>query len=97
MELAAATIDDFSDRVGDIFVYSENGVNYPLLLKEATQKCGGMPGGRKPFLLIFSGPAGIGFNQGNYLLTNDRFGKIELFMVPGGWDGDSFILHAVFN
>ncbi len=51
---------------------------------------------RKPFALIFRGPAGPVLPQSIYALTNPAFESLEIFLVPVGKDAKGALYEAVF-
>ncbi|HZW26297.1 MAG TPA: hypothetical protein VFF26_12505 [Gallionella sp.] len=98
-DLTTLCLADFSAHVGNDFrLRAENG-ECQLKLKEArdSQRYSRNGQTRPPFSLIFSGPAGISFQQGTYTLDHDELGELHIFLVPVGIEQDSVQLEAVFN
>jgi len=95
------TFEDFRDLVGASFALCDDAgaAQVELRLAEATAlpARNGIPGGRPPFSLIFSGPLDRFAPQGLYLLKNDSFGEATLFMVPVGQTAEGFSYQALFN
>ena len=55
------------------------------------------PARRRPFALIFRGPAGSRLPQRLYRLTHDQLGQLELFLVPIQPDQQGARYEAIFN
>ncbi|MEZ4771042.1 MAG: hypothetical protein R2844_21810 [Caldilineales bacterium] len=51
---------------------------------------------RRPFALLFRGPAQPVLAQRTFQLDNDRLGALALFLVPVGPDGAAMQYEAVF-
>ena len=54
-------------------------------------------GGRRPFSLIFRGPAEPILSQQIYPLTHEAMGTLELFLVPVGQDKKGILYEALFT
>lgn len=52
--------------------------------------------GRTPFSLLFRGPRQPVLPQKIYLLEHDRLGRLEIFLVPLGPEGEAMRYEAVF-
>lgn len=52
---------------------------------------------RRPFVLKFTGPDGVGLPQGTYSFKHDAFGKFDMFIVPIERVENRLIFEAVFN
>ncbi|MBN9518956.1 hypothetical protein J0H58_10625 [bacterium] len=59
--------------------------------------CPGGPVRRHPFSLVFRACAAGYLPQGTFVLTHDRLGRLDVFLVPVGRDADGWLLEAVFN
>jgi len=53
--------------------------------------------GRRPFSLLFRGPAAPILPQRIYRLRHPTLGELDLFLVPIGPSGDGIGYEAVFN
>lgn len=98
-DLAALIINDFSPYIGKFVRLCDVNVECRLLLKEARDAKRYARSGlvREPFSLIFSGPAGLSFEQGTYTLEFDVLGEVPIFLVPVGIEDGAMQLEAVFN
>ncbi|HWQ33415.1 MAG TPA: hypothetical protein VNQ79_11210 [Blastocatellia bacterium] len=52
---------------------------------------------QQQFSLVFRGPETAPQRQGTYRLAHDRFGTLELFLVPIAKDRDGLQLEAIFT
>lgn len=94
-----ATIEMFSDKIGDAFVIEEPEVPpIPLTLVEASLLRNYAKAARPPFSLIFEthGAGGI-LMQRCYALRHPQLGLQQIFLVPIGGDGEAATYQAVFN
>jgi hypothetical protein len=92
--------EDFADKVGEVFVVSEQGVPaIPLTLTEAEPLPArmGLEGVRPPFSLIFLGKDPRVLPQRLYRLEHDDMGELMIFLVPIGKDTQGVNYQAVFN
>lgn len=96
------TVDLFVDRVGEEFVVSApGGPVVPMVLSHALE--GTEPGGpgpdgeeRRQFSLWFRGPAVPRLPQATYDVDHAGLGRIALFLVPLGPDGEGLRYEAAF-
>lgn len=57
-----------------------------------------IPGGRRPFSLLFLGPASHRYlPQGTYPLQHDVLGRLDLFVVPVGPQAGRMRYEVIFN
>jgi hypothetical protein len=94
------TVVDFKSRVGETFRAAAPGSTVDLVLAEVTDLAGRFQGDgsrRTPFSLIFRGPVQPFLPQQIYPLDNDVLGRLEIFLVPLGPDGQGMRYEAVFN
>lgn len=99
LDLATATAGLFRPHVGDPFpVGVEGELELELVLAEVSV-LGEAPAadGRAPFSLTFSGPAEPLLAQQIVPLEHAALGRVELFLVPIGRDGDGARYEAVFT
>jgi hypothetical protein len=92
--------EDFADKLGEVFVVSEQGVPaIPLTLTEAEPLPArmGMPGVRPPFSLIFLGKDPRVLPQRLYRLDHGGLGVLTIFLVPIGKDEHGVSYQAAFN
>ena len=93
-------IEDFADKVGDLFAIGEDGwPAIPLTLVEAEPLPERMAkrGARPPFSLIFLGKDPRVLPQRLYRLEHDRMGALTIFLVPIGKDAEGVSYQATFN
>jgi len=92
--------EDFSDKVDDVFVISEEGVPaIPLILKEAKPLNPAFvaAGVRPPFTLLFLARDPRVFPQRQYGLEHPDLGTVSIFLVPSGKDAEGVTYCATFN
>jgi hypothetical protein len=91
---------DFSACLNTVFrVPLVDAQTMPLELAAVTELgAAAIPGGRRPFALLFLGPAGNRYLlQGTYPLQHDALGRLDLFVVPLGPEGGRMRYEAIFN
>jgi len=99
VDIADVTVETFAGREGEVFTIRFADGALELELAEVT----GAPGGwgrmeaREPFSIVFHGPAEHVLPQRVWPLEHDELGRIELFLVPLGPEGDAMRYEAVFN
>ncbi len=93
------SLADFAPRLNEAFSVDLDGSGtYPLILTEALAlPARGPKLAREPFQLHFRGPGPNYLMQRIHALENEVLGKIEVFLVPVGQEGDDFVYQAVFN
>ncbi|WP_295435340.1 hypothetical protein [uncultured Thiodictyon sp.] len=71
----------------------------PLVLIEVTEHGSGAAGPhrRQPFCVLFRGPALPVLPQRTYVMNHDSLGRLEIFLVPLGPDGQGMRYEAVFT
>jgi hypothetical protein len=92
--------EDFSDKVGGIFVIRDDGVpDIALTLKQADplNPAFGMKGVRPPFSLIFLAAEPSVLPQRLYRLEHERLGAVTIFLVPIAKDAEGVRYQATFN
>lgn len=93
-------LDDFEPLRGSGFtVEFPNGARLPMTLREAEPLAeSGAPGAaRRPFSLIFAGPADEPLEQGTYPFRHERLpATAGIFIVPLGIRDGSMLYEAVF-
>jgi hypothetical protein len=92
--------EDFSDKVGDAFAISEEGMPaIALTLKEARplNPEWGLKGVRPPFSLSFLAADPRVLPQRLYRLEHPRLGAVTIFLVPSAKDDQGVSYHATFN
>jgi len=92
--------EDFSDKVGEVFTVSEEGVpSIPLTLKEAEplNAAFGLPDVRPPFSLIFLAADPRVLPQRIYRMEHNGLGELSIFLVPIGKDAKGVSYQATFN
>jgi hypothetical protein len=93
-------IEEFADKVGDVFAISEEGVPaIPLILKEAKllNPAFAPPGVRPPFSLMFLARDPRVLPQRIYRMEHQDLGAVSIFLVPSGKDAEGVSYHATFN
>jgi hypothetical protein len=100
------TIEDFLPCLQSAFPISLQGIGTVDLtlvdIEDRRTREEGAPVGRRPFSLIFRGaflgPEGNRYlPQRMYTMENEKLGRLEIFIVPIGPDGDGMRYEAVFN
>jgi hypothetical protein len=91
------SLADFSDYNQHPFPVSAGGARITLTLTQVTEVKGGIPGGRKPFSLIFRGPAQPLLPQAMYDFEHPLHGVTPIFIVPLAADADGVTYEAVFS
>ncbi|HYA05708.1 MAG TPA: hypothetical protein VEF90_07435 [Xanthobacteraceae bacterium] len=92
--------EDFSDKVGDIFAISEDGVPaIALKLTEATplNPAWAPRGARPPFSLLFVAEDPRVLPQRIYRMAHQALGDLAIFIVPVGKDAQGVTYQATFN
>lgn len=85
VDLARVTHEHFHPHQGSAFILYVAGQAYGMTLNAVTpSKLGTPPGMRHSFSLLFEGPAGEAAPQGNYRVSHEVLGVMELFLVPVG-------------
>ena len=93
------THDTFAKELGSPFEL-DYGAEAPLKLElvEATAANPTSVGSRRtPFSLLFRGPRQPALPQRIYPLAHERLGRLEIFIVPLGPEGDRMRYEAVFT
>jgi hypothetical protein len=93
-------LEDFADKVGQIFMIDEAEIPpIALLLKEAEplQVRGNSPVTRPPFSLTFLSEDPRILQQGSYRMENAALGAVTLFIVPTGKDARGVFYDCTFN
>lgn len=92
------TATDFEPLVGAAFAGRTEHGDVTLNLLSVT-RLREQPGAevRAPFALLFRARAAGHLPQGIFSLAHERFGALDVFMVPVGRDADGLLLEAVFN
>ena len=98
------SLESFTPHVGDTFSFEvEEGETVELTLQEA-EPLGSQPAaesaaaaGRRPFSLLFAGPAEPPLEQRIYRLEHAGLGSLEIFIVPVGLGEAGRLYEAVFN
>lgn len=102
--LETLTAADFREFVGSRFrvgdVAGEGGLpdSFEVELVEV-EELPGVKGGafREPFSMVFRGPAEPVAPQRIYRLAAERFGEVEVFMVPLGPEAGAMRYEVVFS
>jgi hypothetical protein len=97
--LAALTRADFAACLQQGFRVALDGASLELELVGADPLGSGdaAPGRRRPFSLVFRGPAAPVLPQRIYRLENAALGALELFLVPIGRDTEGLRYEAIFT
>ena len=101
--LETFTVDTFARHLGGSFRISpDDSPSFDAELIEATALGSGSPDGgtgdgrRRPFSIVFRGPANRLLPQRIYRVEHEAIGSFELFLVPIGPDGAGMRYEAVF-
>ncbi len=100
VSLETVTADDFAPHVGSAFDLSlADGPALPLTLLSATPlgRDGQTYPKRRPFSLLFAGPAHVKLPQRIYPLRHDSLGALDIFLVPVRETADERHYEAVFT
>ena len=96
--LSELTHDHFAKELGSPFLLQHGGVSIELELAEVTQLAPAGVGSRRiPFSLIFHAPRQPMLPQKIYPLENDLLGRLEIFLVPLGPQGENMRYEAIFT
>jgi hypothetical protein len=89
----------FAEELGSLFQLHEGeAAPFRLELAEATELSPSSVGLRRnPFSLVFRGPRQPVLPQRIYPLEHDRLGRLEIFLVPVGPEGENMRYEAVFT
>jgi hypothetical protein len=93
-------LEDFADKVGEVFVISEQDVpGIPLTLTEARPLNSAMAprGVRPPFSLSFLARDPRVLPQRIYRLEHNGLGEVSIFVVPVGKNAEGVTYEATFN
>lgn len=91
------TVETFRHRVGEGFVAGDGGPALELVEVTDHADRGAVPGGRRPFALLFRGPSEAPLGQGVHPLRHPELGELPLFLVPVGAGPDGVRYEAVFS
>jgi hypothetical protein len=100
MSQRALVIEDFADKVGEVFAINEQNIPaIPLTLAEAQPLNAGrtMPGARPPFSLIFLARDPRVLPQRLYRIEHNGLGEVTIFLVPIGKSAEGVSYEATFN
>ena len=96
--LSELTHEHFAKELSSAFLLQHGGVSVELELVEANALApAGVGSRRTPFSLIFHGPRQPMLPQKIYPLEHDRLGRLEIFLVPLGPQGESMRYEAIFT
>ena len=91
-------IDDFRPRLNERFVIRPSHVEeIDTELVQVTDLGEIVPRGRRAFSLVFRGPKDPVLPQRVYPIENGAMGRLEMFIVPIGPDGEGMRYEAVFT
>jgi hypothetical protein len=86
----------FAEQIDTEFRVLEN--ETPVLSLKLIEVTGpGVQGVQERFDLVFSGPLQTPLGQGMRRVEHERFGVMDLFLVPISRGADGFVYEAVFN
>ena len=91
-------IEDFADKVGEVFAVSLQDADIALNLIESSplpNRRG--PDSRLPFSLLFRGSDPRMLQQQLYRVTHGSLGEMAIFLVPVGKDDAGIQYQATFN
>lgn len=90
-EITGEAFQPFIGQTFDVAEADDTPVLAQFTLKEATATS------KRPFRLLFEGPASIPLGQGMFNLENADFGKLPIFIVPIRADSEIRSYEAIFN
>src|ERR1051325_6923069 len=96
------TIERFQEALHEKFILRASPEEELALKLISVQELGAQfgkvrSGKRTPFSALFRGPKSPWAKQHTYDLENERLGRLQIFVVPLGPDGDGMIYEAVFS
>jgi len=99
VDIADVTVETFEGREGQPFSIQFADVALELTLAEVTPAPGSWGRGeaRAPFSILFHGPLEHVLPQRIWPLDHDELGRLEMFLVPLGPEGEAMRYQAVFN
>ncbi len=98
MAAQLATIDMFSDKVGQAFVVEEPDIPaIELTLVEVTPLRNFANAARAPFSLLFTSRGNAVLPQRIYALRHAVLGQQTIFLVPIAGNSESVTYQAIFN
>ncbi len=98
LPLEQATRALFATHRGTSFRLATSGCpELELALTEIGDAGEGVPGGREPFSLIFSGPLQPVLRQAIHTLVHPALGRLEIFLVPIGPADGAMRYQAIFS
>jgi hypothetical protein len=97
IDAGALTREFFEDRIGEVFTLETQPVVELKLVKVVAWGPKPENGGREPFRLDFTGPAGLRMPQQIYRMTQSLVGTLELFLVQTGDAKDGSQIEAIFS
>jgi hypothetical protein len=98
MTLELLTIDMFSDKVGQAFIFEETGfpaLELTLIEAKALRNYGNAA--REPFSLLFTSQGSAVLPQRNYALRHAALGLQSIFLVPIAGSQEKVTYQAIFN
>jgi hypothetical protein len=97
-DLRSISHADFEGLLAQPFRLAREGEEaLTLELIQVEPKGSGEPGRRRPFSLVFRGPQAPPLAQAIYPLEHPVLGRLEIFLVPVGPEGDGMGYEAVFS
>jgi uncharacterized protein DUF6916 len=99
MEIGDVTIETFAGREGEAFAIELADATLELTLAEVERmpEDWGRTDQRVPFSVVFHGPLESALPQQIWPLDHADLGRLEVFLVPLGPEGDSMTYQAVFT
>ena len=97
IDAGALTREFFESRIGEVFTLETQPVVELKLVEVVVWGPEPADGGRQPFRLDFSGPAGLRMPQQIYRMTQASIGTLELFLVQTGDAKDGSRIEAIFS
>jgi hypothetical protein len=99
MDIADVTVETFAGREGEMFSieFSDATLELTLVTVERSPGEWGRTDVREPFSLEFDGPVEHLLPQRIWPLDHDELGRLDVFLVPLGPEGDALRYEAVFT
>ena len=99
MDIADVTVETFAGREGESFSiqFADATLDLTLAAVEPAPGEWGAGQGRTAFSVAFDGPTEHVLPQGIWPLDHEELGRIELFLVPLGPEGEAMQYEAVFT
>ena len=99
MDIADVSVETFAGREGETFAirFKDGTIELKLAAVEGMPEDWGRTDKRIPFSVVFEGPLEHVLPQRTWPLDHAELGRLEIFLVPLGPEGDAMRYQAVFT